>query len=127
MTGPTEDGTDYRIDNTDLVCDTWDEVIITANGKTGLTSGCNPFIEGGNAESRRLIIVPVIQNLCNGRCEVTIKEFALFFLEGYGSGGCSGNDCEIRGRFVESNTNLGAIIGRYDGDASTSHFVRLVE
>jgi len=127
MIGPSETGTDYRIAGTDSACDTWDEVVISANGKQGLTTACNPFTAGGNPDSLRVIIVPVIQNLCNGACDVTITEFALFFLEGYGSGGCSGNDCEIRGKFINSNTNLGATIGSYDTDASTSHFVRLVE
>lgn len=127
MTGPTEDGTDYRINNSDPACDTWDEAIIAEDGKQGVKSSCNPFVDGGNRASLRLVVVPIIQELCNGRCEVTIKEFGLFFLEGYGSGGCSGNDCEVRGRFVASNTSLGATIGRFDSDASTSHFVRLVE
>ncbi len=125
--GPSEAGTDYRLEGTDSACDTWDEVVISANGKQGLTAACNPFTAGGNPDSLRVIIVPIIQSLCNGACDVTTTEFALFFLEGYGSGGCSGNDCEIRGRFINSNTNLGATLGRYDSDASTAHFVRLVE
>lgn len=69
--------------------------------------------------------MPVIDSLCNGACYVTVVEFALFFLEGYGAGGCTGNDCEIEGRFIQSNTNYGALMGVYDQD-TFSHFVRLV-
>ena len=56
---------------------------------------------------------------------VTIVEFALFFLEGYSENGCTGNDCEIEGRFINSNTNYGALMGVYD-ENTFAHFVRLV-
>jgi hypothetical protein len=125
--GPTEDGTDYRLDNTDPACDTWDEVVVeTAEGQW-IRTECNPFLEGGNPDSLQVIVVPIVQTLCNGSCTVTIIEFALFFLEGYGPGGCTGNNCEVTGRFIGSNTNIGALIGVYDPDATTAHFVRLVE
>ena len=127
MTGSSRTGTDYRIDNTSSSCDTWGEVVATNGSKQGLTSACNPFVAGGNPDSLRVVIVPVVQSLCNGACDVTITEFALFFLEGYGDDGCSGNDCEIRGRFISSNTSLGATLGTYDPDSTTAHFVRLVE
>lgn len=125
MTGPTGDGVDHRIDETEDACDTWDEVVIESGGTQGLRSECNPFGPGGNDESLRVIIVPVIDGLCNGHCEVTILEFALFFLEGYGPGGCTGNSCEVRGRFIASNTNYGSLMGVYDDD-TFAHFVRLV-
>ncbi|OGO50885.1 MAG: hypothetical protein A2148_08015 [Chloroflexi bacterium RBG_16_68_14] len=127
MTGPTRQGTDYRIGNTDPACDTWGEVVVVnANGLHGLRSECNPFVPGGNSNSLRVIIVPVIPGLCSGACYVTVTEFALFYLEGYGDGGCTGNDCEIRGRFIDSNTNYGAVMGTFDPD-TYAHFVRLVE
>ncbi len=128
MTGPTSQATDYRIDNTSLACDTWEETVIeNVDGSHSIRPECNPFTAGGNEDSLRLIIVPVIDSLCsNGGCYVTVVEFALFFLEGYGEGGCSGNDCEIEGRFIQSNTNYGALMGVYDPD-TFSHFVRLVE
>jgi Flp pilus assembly protein TadG len=126
MTGPTRTATDYRINNTSSSCDTWDEVVIeNADGTHGLTPACNPFTAGGDPNSLRVIVIPVIDSLCNGACNVTITEFALFFLEGYGAGGCTGNDCEIKGRFIYSNTNYGAIVGTYDAD-TTVHFVRLI-
>lgn len=126
MTGPTRDGTDYRLLNTSGACDTWDEVVvIAADGTHGLKSGCNPFGSGGNPDSLRVIIIPVIDELCNGSCQVTITEFVLFFLEGYSENGCTGNDCEIVGRFISSNTNYGSLMGVYD-ENTFAHFVRLV-
>jgi hypothetical protein len=127
MTGPTRDGTGYRMTNTTTSCDTWAEVVYDlGGGKHGLKSGCNPFGPGGNAASLRVIVIPIIAGEFNGRTEVTITEFALFFLEGYGPGGCTGNNCEIMGRFINSNTNYGALTGVYDAD-TFAHFVRLVE
>lgn len=127
MIGGTRDGTDYRLDNTSSACDEWDEVVIeNDDGTQTLVPDCNPFVPGGNPDSLQLIIVPVIDTLCNGACYVTIVEFALFFLEGYGEGGCTGNECEIEGRFIRSNTNIGAVTGTFDPDTFV-HFVRLVE
>ena len=127
MTGPTRTGTDDRISTTDTACDTWAEAVVDVGGKQLVKPECNPFTKGGNLNSKRIIVVPVILSLCDGACNVTVTEFALFFLEGYGSGGCTGNDCEIEGRFISSNTSLGAIAGIYDSDSTTAHFVRLVE
>ena len=127
MTGPTRQATDYRISNTTTACDTWNETVIeNADGSHTIRPECNPFTAGGNEDSLRLIIVPVIDSLCNGACNVTVVEFALFFLDGYGDSGCTGNDCEIEGRFIQSNTNYGALMGVYDA-GTFSHFVRLVD
>ena len=57
--------------------------------------------------------------------EYSSMTFALFFLEGYGGGGCTGNDCEIVGRFVKVNQNVGLLAGTYD-EQSYNKFVRLV-
>ena len=126
MTGPTRGGTDYRILNTSPACDTWAEVVIESGGTHGLRSECNPFGSGGNPESLRVIVIPVIEELCNGSCEVTITEFVLLFLEGYSENGCSGDDCEIVGRFINSNTNYGSLMGVFD-ENTFAHFVRLVK
>lgn len=127
MTGPTRTGTDYLMNNTATSCDLWAEVVYElGGGKQGLKSECNPFGPGGNPASLRIIIIPVIAGEFHGRTEVTITEFALFFLEGYAPGGCTGNNCEIKGRFINSNTNYGALAGIYDAD-TFAHFVRLVE
>ena len=127
MVGSTRTGTNYRIDNNDPACNTWAQTVNVVGGKHQLKPECNPFVAGGNPASLRIIIVPVISSLCNGACNVTVTEFALFFLEGYGAGGCTGNNCEIKGKFINSNTNLGATSGTFDSDPSTSHFVRLIQ
>jgi hypothetical protein len=127
MVGSTETGTDYRMDNTSELCDEWDEVVTEVDGEHMLNASCNPFLEGGNPNSLQVVIVPIISSLCNGACDVTVLEFALFFLEGYGEGGCSGNDCEIAGRFINSNTNIGAFTGSFAEGPNTLNFVRLVE
>jgi hypothetical protein len=126
MTGPTRTGVDYRIGHTSSACDTFGEVF-SPNGNSSYTinSTCNPFISSSQA-SLRVVIVPIINQLCNGRCDVTIKGFALFYLEGYGDGGCTGNYCEVKGRFVRAEITTGAIKGVYDPN-SLLHFFRLVE
>ena len=124
-TGGTRDGVDYRLENTSADCDTWAEAVIeNADGSHTVNPACNPW--GGNEDSLRLIIVPVIDESCNGNCDVTILEFVLFFLDGYGEDGCTGNSCEIEGRYIQSNTNMGTLQGTYDADTFV-HFVRLTE
>jgi Flp pilus assembly protein TadG len=126
MTGPTRTGVDYRINNTSSSCDTFGEVFTSnGNGSYSINQQCNPFVSGSQP-SLRVIIVPIIDQLCNGRCNVTIKGFALFFLEGYDNGKCQGNSCEIKGRFVKAEITTGAIRGVYDPN-SLMHFILLVE
>jgi hypothetical protein len=136
LIGPTGTAVNYRLDNTDSHCDEFDEVFTDDDGSGApdqdddgiyrLTDDCNPFTEGGY-DSLRVIIVPIIDSLCNGRCEVTIQDFGLFFLEGFANGNrCTGNDCEIIGRFVRVNQNIGLLAGTFDPDSANS-FVRLVE
>lgn len=126
IVGPTRTATDYRLNNTDVNCDTWNEAVFEVGHTQLLRPECNPFVAGGNAASLRIIVIPVIANLCNGSCDVTITEFALFFLEGYGSDGCNGNSCDIQGRFIDSNTYYGADVGIYDAD-TLAHFVKLTK
>ena len=57
--------------------------------------------------------------------EYSSMPFALFFLERVGDDGCTGNDCEIVGRFVTVNQNVGLLAGTFDED-SYNRFVRLV-
>ncbi len=126
MTGPTRTGVDYRINNTSTSCDTFDKVF-TANeaGGYSIVQQCNPFVED-SLPSLRVVIVPIVDDLCGGRCYVTVNGFALFFLEGYGDGGCTGNHCEVKGRFVKSEITTGAVKGVYDA-ASLIHFIQLTE
>lgn len=126
MTGPTRNSVDYRIANTDPSCSTFAQVFNgPTSGRYGFNSQCNPWIAGSKS-SLRVIIVPVTGSLCNGRCDETILGFALFFLEGYGSGGCTGNNCEVQGRFIDSDVTMGATMGVYDPN-SNLHFTRLTE
>lgn len=130
ITGPTHDAIQYRLDNTDVQCDEFVEVFeddptTSEPDVFRIVSECNPYLEGGY-DSLRVLIIPVIAELCSGSCEVTITGFALFFLEGFGSGGCIGVDCEIVGRFVRVNQNVGLLAGTFDPDAF-NHFVRLVQ
>jgi hypothetical protein len=136
LIGGTRRAIQYRLDNTDAHCDEFDEVFTDDDGSGPpdqnddgiyrLANDCNPFTEGGY-DSLRVLIVPIIGDLCNGSCEVTIEDFGLFFLEGFANGSrCTGNDCEIIGRFVRVNQNIGLLAGTFDPDSANS-FVRLVE
>ena len=124
--GPTRNGVDYLLANTDVHCDTFGEAFSgPVNGQYSLNPQCNPWLDG-SYPSLRVIIVPVINSLCNGSCDVTVVSFALFWLEGYQAGACTGNSCEIEGRFVNADINIGALAGVYDPNSSI-HFVRLSE
>ncbi len=130
LIGGTRTAIQYRIDNTDALCDEFNEVFeddpaSSDPGTYRIVPDCNPFL-ASSYSSLRVLIVPVIDELCNGSCSVTVVNFALFFLERIGSGGCTGNDCEVVGRFVRVNQNVGLLAGTYDPNALNS-FVRLVE
>ena len=126
MTGPTKSGVDYRIANTDPSCSTFAQVFSgPVNGKYQINKQCDPWL-AGSKPSLRVILVPVISSLCNGHCNVTVVGFALFFLEGYGAGGCTGNSCDIQGRFVNADLTIDALTGVYDPNSSI-HFTKLSE
>jgi Flp pilus assembly protein TadG len=138
--GATREAIQYRMDTTDTQCDTFGEVFqddptTSEVGVYHLTQACNPFLTSTTYASNRVLIVPVINQLCNGSCSVTIVDFALFFLEGFGSGSpngngngqaCTGTYCEVIGTLVRVNQNVGLLAGTFDPQSS-NHFVRLVE
>ena len=141
MVGDTRGAVDLRIANTLAACDTFDEVFTpTASPPDGNYAinpdrpECNPWGAGACepapstvACSRRVIIIPVVDTFGNGSSDpLTIQKFALFFLEGYDAGKCTGNNCEIKGRFVNANLTTGALAGIYDADASVQ-FTKLIE
>jgi Flp pilus assembly protein TadG len=136
MVGPTRTGVDFRMNNTLASCDTFAEVFSgpDGSGKYQLNANCNPWADGpGKCTtptslcSRRVIVIPVIDHFGNGSSDpVTIQRFALVFLEGYDSGKCSGNACQIKGRFVNAEVNANGLAGYYDANAQI-HFTRLTE
>ncbi len=97
-------------------------------GQYALNPNCNPWTgpgacpspdDGTTVCSRRVIIIPIIDALPNGRKAVTIEGFALLFLDNH-----SGAD--VQGRFVRADVNFGALAGVYD-PGSTIHYTKLVE
>lgn len=130
--GATRTAIEYRLNNTDVHCDQFTEVFeddptTDEEGVYRIVEQCNPFLADSYYSSLRVLIVPVIDQLCNGSCTVTITQFALFFLEGFQNpGSCQGNDCEIVGRFVRVHQNVGLLAGTFDPE-SNNQFVRLVE
>ncbi len=124
MTGPTRQGVDWRIDNTSSECDEFDEVFYEAGGTYRFKGRCHPFPSTGASDSCRVVIVPVIGELCKGHCDVTIVKFAMFFIEELGS--CTGNSCEVTGKFVDAQADVGGLMGKLDPDGLI-RFVRLVE
>lgn len=128
--GPTRTAINYRLANTDTQCNDFtdvfeDDPLSSDPTVYRITAACNPFLAGGYL-SDRVVIIPVIEQLCNGSCTVTITGFALAFLERIGTGGCTGNDCEVVARFVRVNQNLGLLAGTFDAQAS-NQFVRLTQ
>jgi len=98
-----------------------------------LNPNCNPWSGGrcnSNSDSncsRRVFLIPIVDEFGNGSSDpVTIVGFALVYLEGYDSGKCSGNSCEIKARFVQAQVDTTGFSAAYDPD-STVHFVRLTE
>ena len=126
LVGATRTGVDYRMNNTDSACDTFEEAFASnGDGTWRLNALCNPFL-GGSKPSLQVIIIPVVDNLGNGQSPLTITDFALFYLEGYANGKCSGNRCEIQGRFVRADISTGGLVGVYD-PSSLLQFVKLVQ
>ena len=122
--GPTREGVEWRIDNTSPGCDEFNEVFLEVSGTYRLTGRCNPFTSTGRSDSNKVVIVPVIEELCKGRCDVTILKFAMFFIDELGN--CTGNSCEVTGRFADAQADVGGLMGSLDPDGLI-RFVRLVE
>jgi len=129
MAGPTRQGVEYLLSGTSAGCDEFSEVLApdasTADPNDyKLTDRCNPFGPSPASDSQRVIIMPVIDDLCSGRCDVTIQYFAMFFLEDLPS--CTGNDCQVKGRFARANVDPGALLGAYNPNDGVT-FWRLVQ
>ncbi len=138
--GPTRNGVDFLVANTIASCNTFAQAFAgpDAYGKYTLNPDCNPWTAGpGGCPrpdpnppplcSRRVIIIPVVNGFGNGNASVTIVSFALFWLDGFGPGGCTqGNSCEIQGTYVKADMTVNALAGIYDPNSSM-HFTRLTE
>jgi len=129
MVGKTRSAIDWIFANTSIGCDTYGEVFPPSTGdpsRLAIAASCNKFTSP-SAASYQLVLVPVIDTLCNGSCTVTVQEFALFFIESYAcSGSGQGNSCDLVGRYVQANANVQGILGTYDGDGSVNS-VRLIQ
>ena len=128
LIGPTRDGVDFRMNNTSGSCDTFAEAFADLGaGKYHVNADCNPWTDGpgactsnavGYLCSRRVIIIPVVDGFGNGGSTPTnIQRFALVYLEGYDAGKCQGNNCDIKGRFVQADVNPRTLSGAYDPKA----------
>jgi hypothetical protein len=124
MTGPTRDGVDYLISNTPSNCDTWDEVTTDSHD---VEPACRPWVSGYTGATR-IIIIPVVDGLWDkgGRHTVTIKNFAVLFLEGYANG-CTGNSCDISARFIKMTATLPSAVLGPAGVLSNITVVTLVQ
>jgi hypothetical protein len=127
MTGGTRDGVDYRMDNTVAACDTFEETFRLSGGIYRLNPWCNPFTTDGEPGSLRVILIPIIDEFGNGSSDdVEIRGFGLMYLEGYEDGKCSGNSCEVKGRFIKNAITIPGLTGSYDPNASV-HVWKLTE
>jgi hypothetical protein len=124
MIGPTKDGIDFLIANTPAECQTWEDV--TENGD--LVPACTPWNPSYTAVATRIIIIPIVDGLWDsgGRHQVTIKDFAVLFLDGY-DGKCKGSDCDVRARFIKTVTTLPNAVLNPAGPLTNITLVNLVE
>ncbi|HXG42461.1 MAG TPA: Tad domain-containing protein [Dehalococcoidia bacterium] len=102
MRGPTQQGMQARLDATDPLCDSFNEVFEqTGTGQWRFRSErCNPWSPNG-AGSKRVVLIPVVSDAdLRGRSQVTVLGFALAFLEDFQCR--SGNDCDVNVRFVQA-------------------------
>lgn len=139
LIGGTRAGVNFLLATTAPACNTFAAVFGTpdAYGKYTLNGNCNPWAGPGQCPkpdtsppaicSRRVIIIPVLAGpIGNGKSSQTITSFALFWLDGFGGGGCTGNNCTVQGVFVKADVTVNALTGLYNANSSI-HFVRLSE
>lgn len=108
MTGPVRDGIQHRVQYTHPQCSTWESVAYQAPDPPGLKPKCDPWAED-SLSSLRVIMIPVVTGLFGekGSHKVTIVAFAIFFLEDIS--GCTGNNCDIKGRFIKTQLHTGGL------------------
>ena len=129
LVGKTVSALDWIFASTSPECDTYDEVFTPSIGdpsRLAIDPVCNKFTNP-TAASYQLILVPVIDGLCSGSCDVTVQKFSMFFLESYTCSGAGvGNSCDLVGRYVQANANVSGLLGDYD-DGGSINSVRLIK
>jgi len=148
-TGQIRDAINWRISNTTVHCDTVSEVVgpdTDGDGVPEVRSGCNPWGgaagpdsdgDGGICDninwtdgtrgSCRLIAIPIIDVLPGGSVDATNLGFALFWLLPLQGGQCSGNNCNIRGYFINAEVSVTGLIRALDPASTPFVAHRLVE
>ena len=128
LVGPTRQAVNWLEANTPSSCDDFTDVFTPDLGNPGeyeLAASCNPW--SSEQPATMLAVIPVIDQLCNGSCDVTVLRFAMVLLEGInctGAGG--GQSCSVTATYVEAGVDVEGLIGAFDPDGSV-YFVRLVE
>ncbi|HUF53506.1 MAG TPA: pilus assembly protein TadG-related protein [Dehalococcoidia bacterium] len=119
MVGATKDSMQWIFANTSFACDTYEEVFIVdpEDDRHEISAQCNRF-SNPNTASYRLLLVPIIDSLCNGSCDVTVVGFALFFVESFTCGGGLGNSCDLVGKYAKAEGNISSLVGSFDPDSS---------
>lgn len=129
MVGPTQQGLNDLLQDTVEICDTFSEVFYPDPynpDRMLINPECNPFPPYNVTGSKRLVLVPVIDGLCNGRCDVHIIRFAMVFLNDVQ---CSGGQatCDVVAQFAEASYDPSSLkLGVYHGDSALK-FARLVQ
>ena len=146
-TGQIRDAINWRISQTTSQCDTLGEVVgpdTNSDGRPEIVSQCNPWSkaaadtdgDGGTCDnlpggigSCRILAIPVIQGneLPAPSQDVTNVKFALFWLEPFESGKCSGNKCEVRGYFIDAEVSVNGLLGDLDPENNPFVVFKLVE
>lgn len=126
--GPTNQSVGWLEQQAPDSCNEFGEVFTPDPNNPGeylLTASCNPW--STSQPATLVAIVPVIDSLCNGNCDVTILRFAMFFIEGITcQGQGQGNSCTVTGTYVKAAVDVEALIGPYDPLGSL-YFVRLIQ
>jgi hypothetical protein len=103
--GPTKQSINYLFDHVSTECDTWDEIVDTDTGT--LRAKCNPLNDAYVGGPSIVKLIPVLNGLwgATGSSQVPIVGFVFVVLEKpTGSNWCTGNQCDIKARFVVEAT-----------------------
>lgn len=119
--GATRHALQWIFGHTDTACDSYEEVFTEHDSdasRLALVPECNRFANP-TSTGYRLILVPVVDKLCSGSCDVIIQEFGLFFMESYScSGQGQGNSCDLIGRYARADGPVAGVLGDLDEEKS---------